>query len=153
MLRILYRSVYVKSFLINLAHRDERKRPYRTSKREFDWIPIPALNVYNRNVGGSRTQYPLRLAYALTIHKSQGQTMDKVVIDLGKCEKTLGMSYVALSRVKNFSDFLIEPFPLDRFLKIKQSSALNERTTEENRINTIISQTFNQFDFLKIYYL
>jgi ATP-dependent DNA helicase PIF1 len=113
-----------------------------------DWIPIPALNVYNRNVGGSRTQYPLRLAYALTIHKSQGQTMDKVVIDLGKCEKTLGMSYVALSRVKNFSDFLIEPFPLDRFLKIKQSSALNERTTEENRINTIISQTLNQFDFL-----
>ena len=34
---------------------------------------------------GSFTQYPLRLAWAVTIHKSQGKTFDRVVIDLGRC--------------------------------------------------------------------
>ena len=57
--------------------------------------------------------YSLRIAYALTIHKSQGQTLDKVVIDLGKNERSLGLTFVALSRGKNVNDFLIQPFTLD----------------------------------------
>ncbi|XP_057860677.2 uncharacterized protein LOC131069328 [Cryptomeria japonica] len=46
---------------------------------------------------GSTTQIPLRLAWAMTIHKSQGLTLEKATIDIGPTERT-GMTFVAISR-------------------------------------------------------
>ncbi len=51
-------------------------------------------------------QIPLRLAYGITIHKSQGMTLDGAVIDLSKAF-TPGMGYVALSRVKSLDDLCL----------------------------------------------
>jgi ATP-dependent DNA helicase PIF1 len=113
-----------------------------------NWIPIYPLTIYNPNFSGSRTQYPIRLAYALTIHKSQGQTLDKVVIDLGKNERSLGLAFVALSRVKKFNDFLIQPITLDRLTKIKNSTSLVPRVKEEKRISSIVEKTFNKYNEL-----
>mgnify|MGYP001559844155 FL=1 len=48
---------------------------------------------------GSITQYPIKLAYALSIHKAQGLTFDEVTIDLTRPCFAKGQLYVALSRV------------------------------------------------------
>jgi len=53
-------------------------------------------------VVGTFEQFPLRLAWAMTIHKSQGQTFKKVYIDLGWGAFTHGQTYVALSRCTSF---------------------------------------------------
>ncbi len=57
---------------------------------------------------GSFKQYPIRLAWAVTIHKSQGKTFSKVVIDLGKGAFAHGQTYVALSRCTHFNGILLK---------------------------------------------
>jgi len=52
---------------------------------------------------GSFEQYPIKLAWAITIHKSQGQTFDRVLIELGDGAFAHGQVYVALSRCSSFS--------------------------------------------------
>ena len=79
----------------------------------------------------SHQQLPLRLSYALTIHKSQGQTLDKVVIDLGNKEMAAGCSFVALSRLRKLSDCLINPMPFERLTKIGKLEGLQKRIAEE----------------------
>lgn len=55
---------------------------------------------------GSFKQYPLKLAWAVTIHKSQGLTFDKVIIDAGRAF-TYGQVYVALSRCRTFHGIVL----------------------------------------------
>jgi len=54
-----------------------------------------------------RRQIPLRVAYALTIHKSQGATLDCALIDIGKSTFECGQAYVALSRVRDLESLYI----------------------------------------------
>ncbi|WP_337002090.1 MULTISPECIES: ATP-dependent DNA helicase [unclassified Microbacterium] len=52
-----------------------------------------------RDVVAEFTQFPLRLAWAVTIHKSQGKTYERAIIDLGSGAFAPGQTYVALSRL------------------------------------------------------
>ena len=78
----------------------------------------------------SRTNFPLRLAYAITVHKAQGLTLKKVVLNLARKDHAPGLSYVAISRVKRLSSIMFEtPFDLSRFAT-KESSNMKDRARD-----------------------
>ncbi|CUS11222.1 unnamed protein product, partial [Tuber aestivum] len=66
-------------------------------------------------------QFPITLAGAMTVQKSQGLTLDKAVIELGKREMVNGLTFVAISRVRRIADLaFITTVPFDRVNRIRE---------------------------------
>ena len=96
---------------------------------------------------GSFTQYPVRLAWAVTIHKSQGKTFDRVVIDIGKGSFAHGQVYVAISRCTSFEGLILKKpilkkhiwmdWQIVRFLTKYQYEQSEENMSLEDKIKHI----------------
>lgn len=66
------------------------------------------------------------VSYAITVHKSQGITLDKVVCDISAPEFASGLSYVAVSRVKTLDGLMFEkPFDRNRVYRETPTRAMN----------------------------
>ena len=89
---------------------------------------------------GSRRQFPLKLAFASTIHSFQGRTEDRVGINLGSSEFSHGLAYVSSSRVRQLDHMFFDPMPpLSRF--VKHRKGLWSRFVEEARIEGCFYRT------------
>jgi ATP-dependent DNA helicase PIF1 len=100
-------SIGEKSITVRLSSGAvEEVKPFRWDVFRFFWDRenqmVDADNV------GSFKQYPLKLAWAITIHKSQGKTFDDVVIDLGRGAFATGQLYVALSRCRSLQGIYLK---------------------------------------------
>ena len=81
---------------------------------------------------GTFTQYPIRLAWAITIHKSQGLTFSKVVIDFGGGVFAGGQAYVALSRCTSLDGIQLKT-PINRSDIFVRQEIVNFSTRFNNR--------------------
>ena len=86
----------------------------------------------------SRLQLPLKLAWAIMVHKAQGLTLHKVVIDVGRKEFCSGLTFVACSRVRQLDYLLfITPFPFQHLSNISNSTRLRERLDEDQHLQSL----------------
>ena len=62
----------------------------------------------------------------------------------GNIKKTAGFSYVAISRVKALSSFVIKPMTFERVTSLKKSKQLQFRDNEEKRLDEVAKQTYHK---------
>ena len=100
---------------------------------------VPIQRVWNdKSTVCSRTALPLSLAWALTIHKSQGLTLPQAVVDIGQNEgASAGISFVALSRVRRLNNLMLIPFSMSRLTSLSNNRQIRERKAEETQLRNL----------------
>lgn len=88
---------------------------------------------YNERVVAERMQYPLKLAYGITIHKSQGMTLDRLVVDCARIFER-GQSYVAMSRVKTLEGLYLKNFEPEKVLVDNRVAEFYENIKEVEEV-------------------
>jgi len=100
---------------------------------------------------GTFTQYPLKLAWAITVHKSQGLTFDRAIIDIGSAFAP-GQIYVALSRLRSLDGLILTSQISGSGIRQDQNVSLFSKTKE--RQENLVTQMRTESDvFLRSYLL
>lgn len=118
---------------------------------EIEVQPVTWENIhseYNREthkmesvVVGSFTQYPLKLAWAITIHKSQGMTFDRMHLDLSRGTFQAGQAYVAISRMRSLNGLTlshpIQPHHITQNPEVRAfANSFNDATLIHDELET-----------------
>ncbi|MFA5842094.1 MAG: AAA family ATPase [Candidatus Gracilibacteria bacterium] len=119
-------------------------------------------NQLDSKIVGTFTQYPFRLAFAITIHKAQGKTFEKVIVDVGSGTFAHGQMYVALSRCTSLEGLVLKKaikpndiqmdYQVVKFLTRYQYSIASEKCTPKDRM-TLIQRAIRDKKNLKMTYL
>lgn len=94
-------------------------------------IPITPISL------GNHRQISLSMAWSITIHKSQGLTLPKETINIGKTERQ-GLTFTTISRVKSLKGLRIEPpFSFDQYSRMKNNPYIIIKKNEESRLHQL----------------
>lgn len=108
-------------------------------------------NEIEEKITGTFKQYPIKLAWAITIHKSQGLTFDKAIIDIGDAFAP-GQVYVALSRLTSLTGLVLaSKINYDSLFLNKEIEIFSKTKNEAPQLNSILKD--ESAAFLKTYIL
>ncbi len=134
---------------------------------KYEWQNIKyklndVTNEIEENVIGSFTHFPIKLAWAITVHKSQGLTFEKAIIDVQDAFAP-GQIYVALSRLTSLNGLVLNSrinfqslqnnSEVDEFATTKEAKTILNNIINEETINYSKHYLFNSFDFDYLDYL
>jgi ATP-dependent exoDNAse (exonuclease V) alpha subunit len=119
-----------------IATFDDYKGPPFLPNLEKSVPIVPVRRDWHANkIHCTRTMLPIILGYALSIHKLQGSTCERVILNPGKKEFANGLLLVGATRTKRFENLAFAPFPnYSRFLQVNKSKAIKKRKQEEERM-------------------
>jgi hypothetical protein len=105
----------------------------------------PEDNEIREEVLGTFTQYPLKLAWAVTVHKSQGLTFERAIIDVQNAFAP-GQIYVALSRLVSLDGLVLtSPVPVSGFAQDSNISAFAATKPSESAFGEILEQETHRY--------
>ncbi|MGB9553162.1 MAG: WYL domain-containing protein, partial [bacterium] len=122
----------------------------------------PEEEMIEKEIIGTFTQIPLRLAWAITIHKSQGKTFPRAIIDLGKGAFASGQVYVALSRCTSLEGIILKKpirlrdiridYRVVRYLTSLQAKLSEREISFEEKVR-ILQQAISKGQEMEIVYI
>ena len=140
---IIYKDRGPPSLLVAVFIKfEEYNGPIITTLEGDEVVPIVPIKRSWEGKSGlcSRIQVPICLAWAITVHKSQGLMLEKAKINLGNKEFAAGLSFVTLSRVRSLNNIYFKQFSYERIEYIKNCKRLQERKEEEKQLLSMIAR-------------